>query len=155
MDVGAEVRVALRLAPVSGEDRPVGTELNVIDGEPLGGYQELVKADRDWTLYLKVAKRPDPSLANTALQIYDPTALNRPKSGQKAALILARSQNTPEAYLKVVQWASLAKDTRTADLAGQKAEDLAPKSQKKQVKAAVKQAKAPPQAGAQTTGAGG
>jgi hypothetical protein len=117
--------------------------------------KELVLAGQSWEAYLKATKRPDPSLANTALQIYDPTALNKPKSGQQAALILARAQNSPEAYVKVVQWAALNKDTRTADLAAQKAEDLAPKSQRKQVRAAVKQAKAPPPTGAQGTSAGG
>ena len=49
-------------------------------------------------------------------------------------------------YLRLVEISSRAGDTRTADLAGQKAVDLAPKAQKKaverQVKALKKQAEA-------------
>jgi hypothetical protein len=47
----------------------------------------------------------------------------------------------------VIQYATLAGDTRTANLAGQKAIDLAPKGQEKAVRDTVKQAKqtqAPP-----------
>jgi len=54
-----------------------------------------------------------------------------------------------------VQYAALAKDTRTADLAGQKAIDLAPAAQRKQVRAQVKQLKqAQAQQGAQGGAAG-
>ena len=42
-----------------------------------------------------------------------------------------------------MQYAALAGDNRTADLAGQKAVDLAPKAQRKQVEAQVKQLKKP------------
>ena len=42
-----------------------------------------------------------------------------------------------------MQYAALAGDTRIADLAGQKAVDLAPAAQRKQVRAQVKQLKNP------------
>ncbi len=86
-------------------------------------------------------KQVDASLANVALQIYDPTALNRPKEAQEAARVIAETRNDTNAYLNLVQYAALAGDTRTADLAGQKAVDLAPKSQRKDVEAQVKQLK--------------
>ena len=50
-----------------------------------------------------------------------------------------------------MQYATLAGDTRTANLAGEKAVDLAPKAQRKEAEQLVKQAKTPPQQG----GAGG
>ena len=67
--------------------------------------------------------------------------MNKPKDAQGAAQIIAEAENSATAYLALVQYASLAGDTRTADLAGIKAVDLAPGGQKKQVRAQVKQAK--------------
>jgi len=123
--------------------------------------QELTAAAAAWTRYVRLTDKPDPSLANTALQIFDVGALNRPKEAQKATLILAEAApkaDRPVAYVRVVQYATLARDKRTADLAGQKAVDLAPKDQRKTVRDQVKQAKAPQAAGAaggQGTSAGG
>lgn len=113
-------------------------------GFPPQARDELRGAARYWQRYLDAEKRkPDPSLATVALQIYDVTALNRPKEAQKAAGIIAEAQNSSPAYIRVVQYASLAGDTRTADLAGQKAVDLAPKGEKKAVREQVKMAKNP------------
>ena len=58
--------------------------------------------------------------------------------------IVAERQNTFEAYLALVQRAVTAGDTRTADLAGQKTVDLAPKKDlRKQVEKQVEQLKKP------------
>ena len=84
-----------------------------------------------------MADKPDPTTASFALQIYDVGALNKPKEAQKAASILAQAVNDTPSYLRLVSYAARAGDTRTADLAGQKAIDLAPKSQKKLVKKQV------------------
>ena len=51
--------------------------------------------------------------------------------------------------LNLVQYAALAGDTRVADLAGQKAVDLAPKGERKQTRAEVEQAKLQAQSQAQ------
>jgi hypothetical protein len=75
------------------------------------------------------------------VQLYGPTALNKPKRAQEAARIIAEADNDAPSYLQLMQYASLAGDTRTADLAGQKAVDLAPKGEKKAVKEQVKQLK--------------
>jgi len=64
-------------------------------------------------------------------------ALNRPKQAQETASILARSANDAPSYLRLVSFAARAGDTRTADLAGQKAVDLAPKDQKKLIEKQV------------------
>jgi hypothetical protein len=109
-------------------------------GFPKEARDELTASGRWWQRYLGAENRkPDASLASVALQVY--TALNKPKQGQEAAEIVAAAQETPASYVRVVQYATLAGDKRTADLAGTKAVDLAPKSEKKTVRDQVKQAK--------------
>jgi hypothetical protein len=104
-------------------------------GFPKEARDELEKAGSYWQRYLDAEKgRPDPDLARYALQIYDPSALNKPKDAQRAATIVAEAENDAASYLNVVQYAALAGDKRTADLAAKKAVDLAPKSQRKAVK---------------------
>ncbi len=109
---------------------------------------DLRKAAASWQAYraLEPAK-PDVSLARLALQIYDPAALNRTEEAKNTAQLIASRENNAPAYLALVQYATLDSDTRTADLAGQKALDLAPKAQQKQVRAQIKQLKMPPAAG--------
>src|SRR5919199_798752 len=77
-------------------------------------------------------------------QTSDFTAKSLPELQKTAA---PRSQN----YIVLVLYATLAGQTRKADLAGKQAIALAPKSQKKQAKQAVQQAKA----AAATQGQGG
>lgn len=114
---------------------------------PPDAKDELRKSAANWQAYLKLAPaRPDPSLARVALQIYDPAALNKPDQAKEAARLIAQEQSNVNSYLNLVQYAVLAKDTRTADLAGQKAIDLAKPSQRKQVRAQLKQLKKPPTA---------
>jgi hypothetical protein len=120
--------------------QPVGEDGRV----PEEGQDELRKADANYRAYLALEpEKPDVSLALTALQIYDPNALNKPRQAKEAAALRARVQDDSESYLALVQYATLAGDTRTADLAAQKAVDLAPEKQRKAVKAAAEQAKMP------------
>jgi hypothetical protein len=111
---------------------------------PSGGtFPEESKADLRraatyWERYREAVERPDPSLAGLALQIFDPTALNQPDRAKDAALIIAERTDDPNAYLRVVQYATLAKDERTSDLAAQKAVELAPKDQRQAVKQQIK-----------------
>ena len=108
------------------------------------GKANLRKSAANWQAYLALnPDKPDTSLARLALQVYDPAALNRKGQAQKAAQLIAQEENDAQAYLNLVQSAALAGDTRTADLAGQKAVDLAPAAQRKQVRAQVKQLKKP------------
>src|SRR3954469_2446103 len=93
---------------------------------------DLRKAGAYWNRYLSAADQPDPSTAGYALQIFQ--ALNKPKDAEKAAQIMAQAGNDSASYLRLVSYAARAGDTRTADLAAQKAVDLAPKSQKKLIK---------------------
>jgi hypothetical protein len=110
---------------------------------PPEGKDDLRKAAAYWNRYATVADRPSAATAGFALQIYDTGALNKPKEAEKAAQILAQSQNDTPSYLRLVAYAARAGDTRTADLAAQKAVDLAPKAQKKLVKKQAEALKKP------------
>lgn len=110
---------------------------------PDSAKDDLRKASTYWQRYTKRAEKPDPSLAAVALQIYDVGALNQPKNALEVARLIAERSNDPAAYLRVVQYAALAGDTRTADLAEQKAIDLAPKDQRSAVKQQAKALKSP------------
>jgi hypothetical protein len=111
---------------------------------PDDAKDELRKASAYWHRYEDAKDgKPSAATATFALRIYDVGALNQPKEAQKAATIVAAAQNDSSSYLQVVAYAALAGDTRTADLAAQKAVDLAPKAQKKAVKQQAEQLKKP------------
>jgi hypothetical protein len=103
-------------------------------GFPPDAKDDLRQAGAYWQRYLNTTEKPNPGVAGYALQVYDVGALNKPKEAQKAAAILAEDQNDSASYLRLVSYAARAGDTRTADLAAQKAVDLAPKSQRKLIK---------------------
>ncbi len=126
-------------------------------GFPKEAKDELRKSSRNWKAYLALEPaRVDTSLALLALQVHDVGALNKPKDALEAARFIAEAEEDSNSYLRVVQYAALAGDTRVADLAGQKAIDLAPKADRKNVKAQVELAKKPPtQPGAQGAQPGG
>jgi hypothetical protein len=115
-------------------------------GFPEDAKDDLRKAGSYWTRYEEVADEPNPDTAGYALQIYDVGALNRPKEAQQAAAILAEAANDTPSYLRLVSYAARAGDTRTADLATQKAVDLAPKAQRKLIKQQAEALKKAPQA---------
>jgi hypothetical protein len=115
-------------------------------GFPDDAKDDLRKAGEYWQRYVgTVQGEPSGETARYALQVYDVAALNRPKEAQKAAAILAKESNDVASYLRLVSYAALAGDTRTADLAAKKAVDLAPKAQRKQVKQQAETLKKPPE----------
>ena len=110
---------------------------------PEDARDELQSADRAWERYLALEPDPiDESLAGLMLQAYSPGALNEPTKAVRSAQIIARANRTSASYLLVTQYAALAGDTRTADLAGERAIDLAPREQRSTVRDQVEQAKA-------------
>jgi hypothetical protein len=113
---------------------------------PDDAKDELRKAGSYWQRYLESADEPSADTATVALQIYGQAALDRAKEEQRAAAIIAREANDPVSYLRLVQIATRAGDTRTADLAGLKAIELAPKGQKKAIRQQVEALKTPPEA---------
>ena len=106
------------------------------------GKQELTKADTAWKRYVKVSKTPSDSLASLMLQAYSQGGLNKPADAATAAQLIANARPSAQAYLALTSYASQAGQTRLANLAGQKAIDLAPKAEKKLVKQQVAAAKA-------------
>jgi hypothetical protein len=114
---------------------------------PEEARDELSQAGEYWQRYLEVEDgEPDPSLARVALTIYGEFGLRQPQEEANAWRIVAEAGNSSELYLGLVRAAAAAGDERTADLAAQKAVDLAPKGQRKQVKQQAKTLKTPPQA---------
>jgi hypothetical protein len=114
-------------------------------GFPDDAKDELRKSGEYWQRYTgAVDTEPSADTARYALQVYDVGALNRPKEAQKAAAIIAEDSNDVASYLRLVSYAALAGDTRTADLAATKAVDLAPKAQRKQVEKQAEALKQPP-----------
>jgi hypothetical protein len=113
--------------------------------------KELLATDAAWKRYVAAAKKPDPSLAGLAVQAYDglgtltgdKTAKAQHYSDAAAAQeIVSAARPTAQNYIGLVQFATLAGQTRKAELAGNKAIELAPKAQKKAARQAVTQAKA-------------
>jgi hypothetical protein len=111
-------------------------------GFPPEAADDLQRADTYWKQYLKVEKKtPDASLASLAAQLYGPDALNRPADSQEAYRIIAERTNDVGSYLQLVSAATIAGDTRTADLAAVKATDLAPKKARKALEKQIVQIK--------------
>ena len=105
------------------------------------GKERLAESDDAWQLYLDLdPKKPDPALAGLMLNVYAPTALNKPAEGAEAAEIVTTAQPSAQAYLQLATYAAAAGQDRKADLAGQKAIELAPKKQRSTVKQLVEQA---------------
>jgi len=108
------------------------------------GKERLAKSDDAWQRYLDLdPKKPDPALAGLMVNVYGPTALNQPAEGAEAAEIVASATpkaNAAQAYLQLATFAAQAGQDRKADLAGQKAIQLAPKNQRSTVKQLVEQA---------------
>jgi hypothetical protein len=112
---------------------------------PEEARDELQQAGEYWQRYLEAETGdPDPSLARLAVAVYDQGALSQPAEAAAAMRIVAEADNNFRSYLALVQYAMTAGDERTADLAGQKAIELAPKRFEKQVRKQVKTLKTPP-----------
>jgi tetratricopeptide (TPR) repeat protein len=107
------------------------------------GLDQLRQADRAWTKYLALdPKKPDPSVANLMVQAYGQMGLKQYAKAVSALEIVM--DNRPESsglYAQLAVMASGAQQTRKSELAEQKAIDLAPKDQRKQLKSDIDLAK--------------
>jgi hypothetical protein len=111
---------------------------------PEEGQDDLRKAGAYWDRYVQATDgEPDPDVARIALFVFDQTGLNQPAKAKDAARVLAADANDSQSYLRLVQLAAAAGDSRTAQLAAQKAVDLAPEGQRKQVERLAKQLQKP------------
>jgi hypothetical protein len=107
---------------------------------PEEGKDELRRAAAYYERYVQAKKdNPSSNLAQMALNIYDTGGLNQPDKAKDAVRVIAAARNDWQSYLLLVQKATAAGDKRMAQLAAQKAVDLAPQAQKKQVEQAAKQ----------------
>ncbi len=105
------------------------------------GKQQLAQAGTAWKRYIAVTPKPSDSLASLMLQAYGSQGLNKPADAATAAELIAGVRPSAQAYLTLATYAAQAGQTRKAELAGQKAIDLAPKAQKKLVRQQVNAAK--------------
>jgi hypothetical protein len=111
---------------------------------PEEGKDDLREAARYWERYVQATDgEPDPGLARLALFVFDTTGLNQPEKAKEVARVLAADANDSQSYLRLVQISTAAGDTRTAQLAAQKAIDLAPEGQRKQVERLAEQLQKP------------
>jgi hypothetical protein len=111
---------------------------------PEEGRDDLRRAATYWDRYVRATDgEPDPGLARIALFVFDTTGLNQPDKAKDVARVLAADANDSASYLRLVQLAAAAGDTRTAQLAAEKAVDLAPEDQRKEVQRAAKQLQKP------------
>jgi hypothetical protein len=114
---------------------------------------DLGEAATAWEKYLATnPKKPDLGLARVMVQAYsglaqinqgEQTAATRSWTGAaNATELIAAAKPTATNYVALVQYATLAGQTRKADLAGKKAVSLAPKKQRKSIEQQVAAAKA-------------
>lgn len=123
-----------------------------------GSVERLQAAADAWERYLELdPKQPDDSLAGLMVQAYGDLGLNQPEQAAEAAGIVAEERPSTSAFLELARYAALAGQTRQAELAGDRAVELAPKDQRKQVEKLVDQltASQPPPAAGEVPGAGG
>lgn len=114
------------------------------------GKKELEKAGAAWKRYLATEpKEVDPALATLMTQAYGQLGLNKPNDATEAAELVAEARNDASSYLQLVQFATLAGQQRKADLAAEKALELAPEGERDTVKQLIEQAKAVPPPGGQ------
>jgi hypothetical protein len=124
---------------------------------------DLGEAATAWEKYVATnPKKPDLGLARVMVQAYgglaqlnqsEQTAATRYWTGAaNATELIASAKPTATNYVALVQYATLAGQTRKADLAGKKAVSLAPKKQRKSIEQQVAAAKA---AGSSQAGGGG
>ena len=116
------------------------------------GKQDLRQAATAWERYLALEPaNPDDSLAGLMVQAY--AGLERYPMAARAAEIVAEARPSAQAYLQLSQLATQAGQERKADLAGNRAVELAPRDEREAVEAQLKQIEEA--AAAQKGGAGG
>lgn len=108
------------------------------------GKERLSEAADAWERYLALdPKSPDPQLARLMAQAYAPTGLSEPPKAVRAFEIVTAAADPPSSNLfaQLAQLAYQAGETRTGDLAADRAVDLAPKGDKKLLRTTLEQIK--------------
>lgn len=132
---------------------------------PAAARAELVKAADAWQRYLDTDPNPvDPGLANKMVAVYAPDSLNQPKNWAdaqgivtEAAVADAKKRGQKPAvnvYLQLLTAQAAAGRKRQAKITADAARSVVPKSQSKELEAAIKTAQ-DPKAAQQAAQAGG
>ena len=97
------------------------------------GRKKLEQAGAAWQRYTKLTKHQSPIVARTVATSYE--AIGRFKQATAAWMVVTEADpNTASNFELLARDAYQAKETRIGDLAAQKAVNLVPKSQRKQLK---------------------
>ena len=120
------------------------------------GKAELRRASAAWQRYLALdPKTPDAAVANQMVLAYGPSGLTQYEQAVQAMeIVIDQRAPTSALYAQLAILAHGAKQTRKSDLAKTKAMELAPKSQRAQVKTQIESAQSQLDGGAAATGAG-
>jgi hypothetical protein len=108
------------------------------------GKEKLALATDAWEQYLDLdPKNPNVRVARLMVQAYSQSALNEPKNAVRAMQLITAAEKPPSTNLfqQLAQLAYLAGDDRTGDLAAERAVELAPESERKDLRAALKSLK--------------
>jgi tetratricopeptide (TPR) repeat protein len=107
------------------------------------GLQQLREADKAWTKYLALnPPKPDVSTANLMVQAYGQGGLKQyPKAVSALEIVMDSRPASAGLYAQLAVLAAGANQTRKSELAENKAVDLAPKDQRKQLKSDIDLAK--------------
>ena len=101
------------------------------------GKRRLKLAATAWEQHLALEpKQPSVRAANLMVQVYGENGLNELKKAVVAKQIVIDAEDTPSSnqFAQLAVLAYQASDNRTGDLAGERAVDLAPKDQRKQLR---------------------
>jgi tetratricopeptide (TPR) repeat protein len=107
------------------------------------GLQQLREADKAWTKYLALKPaKPDASTANLMVQAYGQGGLKQyAKAVSALEIVMDNRPASAGLYAQLAVLAAGANQTRKSELAENKAIDLAPKDQRKQLKSDIDLAK--------------
>jgi hypothetical protein len=138
------------LARARYQDAATGSDPNTGQFSP-DGRKKLPGAAQAWNRYLALQKdKPDPRLAALMVQAF--VQLNRPADAAKAQQIVTDTQPSSGAFFQLAVYAYAAGDTRTGDLASQRALELTPKDMRPSLQDRLKAAKAGARGGTQPPG---
>lgn len=133
---GALARVRLSRAAEIGLDKEKGAFTE-------DGKAELRKADAAWQKAISLAKKPDPNVAAVMIGAYGQGALNEPKEVVRAQefVLAGKTKISSNEYARYAVYAYQASQLPKGDLAAKKAVALAPRAQRKALKAQLEQVK--------------
>ncbi len=108
------------------------------------GKAKLQLAADAWERHLELdPKEPDARVARLMVQAYDTGGLAEPVKAMRAMQVVTAAEDPPSSnlYAQLARLAYTAGETRTGDLAADRAVDLAPEDDRKLLRATLKQLK--------------